>query len=344
MHRKMILLCTICAMLSLIFHVSPQAQAEYMFDMYRLYNPNSGEHFYTSDEQEMNVLVSRGWKYEGVGWKAPSSSETPVYRLYNKTGGEHHYTTDKKERDALIKKYGWTDEGIGWYSDDSKRVKVYREYNPNAFANNHNYTPDTKEHKALINKYGWKDEGIAWYGSGKGDTEKSTPLTGLSIVIGDQRLPVHKGPSRTSGTVQGVSGGAGSIWSVLGIVAGQYETWYKVGHNMWISPGEGSVTPYLNRDVNWTTMAFEKNEYFMSPGQTLTIRMKVNHGFGTGDFGVMSFDESAVRAEVAGFQGDMTSDPEAYALVKVRALKSGTVCLLYWLGMSNIAGTTIIVK
>ncbi len=133
-------------------------------DMYRIYNPNSGEHFYTSNQKEKDALVNMyGWKYEGVGWVAPVTSGTPVYRLYNKAGGEHHYTTGIKERDALINKYGWTDEGIGWYSDDAETVKVFREYNPNAFANNHNYTPNIKEHNALLNVFGWKDEGIAWY-------------------------------------------------------------------------------------------------------------------------------------------------------------------------------------
>ncbi|MCR4950704.1 MAG: hypothetical protein K6A40_05220 [Solobacterium sp.] len=131
--------------------------------MYRLYNPNSGEHFYTENIKERNALVSYGWKYESIGWKAPKTSSSPVYRLYNSKGGEHHYTLNKKERDALVK-LGWKYENIGWYSDDSQTVPVYREYNPNAFSNNHNYTPNKKEHNALISKYGWKDEGIAWYG------------------------------------------------------------------------------------------------------------------------------------------------------------------------------------
>ena len=146
-------------------------------DMYRIYNPNSGEHFYTSDQKEKDALVNKhGWTYEGVGWVSPERSSIPVYRLYNKKGGEHHYTTDKKERDALINKYGWTDEKIGWYSDEAETIPVYREYNPNAFANNHNYTPDTKEHSALLNKYHWKDEGIAWYAiGGKKDAPKPTP-------------------------------------------------------------------------------------------------------------------------------------------------------------------------
>ena len=46
--------------------------------MYRLYNPNSGEHFYTADASERNDLVRVGWVYESVGWTAPKSSKTPV--------------------------------------------------------------------------------------------------------------------------------------------------------------------------------------------------------------------------------------------------------------------------
>ena len=131
-------------------------------EMYRLYNRNSGEHFYTADTQERDQLVIYGWIFEGVGWQAPSVSDTPVYRLYNSIGGEHHYTADQKERDALIQ-YGWTDEGIGWYSDDAKTVPVFREYNPNALSCNHNYTKSWKEHSTL-QKAGWNGEGTGWYG------------------------------------------------------------------------------------------------------------------------------------------------------------------------------------
>ncbi|MCR4951791.1 MAG: pilus assembly protein N-terminal domain-containing protein, partial [Solobacterium sp.] len=132
--------------------------------MHRLYNPNSWEHFYTGNEKEKDALVKMGWKYEGVGWTAPSSSNTPVYRLYNpNNGGDHHYTMNKKEYDALIKA-GWQGEGVRWYSDDKKAVPVYREYNPGAAIRNHNYTANKKEHDALTNKLGWKDEGIGWYG------------------------------------------------------------------------------------------------------------------------------------------------------------------------------------
>ncbi len=34
--------------------------------MYRLYNPNSGEHIYTSNAGERDYLDAVGWNYEGV--------------------------------------------------------------------------------------------------------------------------------------------------------------------------------------------------------------------------------------------------------------------------------------
>lgn len=133
-------------------------------EMYRVYNPNSGEHFYTANAGEKNHLVNIGWIYEGIGWNAPKTSDYPVYRLYNGNGGEHHYTMNKAEKDMLVRA-GWKYEGIGWYSadpKDSNSIPLLREYNPNAFANNHNYTTSKPEHNWLIS-LGWKDEGKAWY-------------------------------------------------------------------------------------------------------------------------------------------------------------------------------------
>ena len=130
--------------------------------MHRLYNPNSGEHFYTASEVERDHLVCVGWNYEGAGWTAPTQSNTPVYRLYNANAGDHHYTTSVVERDYLVS-VGWNDEGIGWYSDDSQRVPLFRQYNPNAIAGSHNYTTSKEETDMLIG-IGWHDEGIGWYG------------------------------------------------------------------------------------------------------------------------------------------------------------------------------------
>ncbi|MBF0579808.1 hypothetical protein IM774_08460 [Erysipelotrichaceae bacterium RD49] len=130
--------------------------------MFRLYNPNSGEHFYTADAKEKAALTGYGWKDEGTAWTAPKSSDIPVYRLYNKAAGDHHYTTDCKETESLIKE-GWSFEGVGWYSAENKAVPVYRQYNPNARTGSHNYTTSLAENNHLVS-VGWHDEGIAWYG------------------------------------------------------------------------------------------------------------------------------------------------------------------------------------
>ncbi len=128
--------------------------------LYRLYNPNSGEHFYTKNAGEQKYLVSVGWKDEGIGWVAPTSG-AEVYRLYNPNAGDHHYTTSVGERDALVK-LGWNNEGVCWYSDEEQTTPLYRLYNPNAVAGAHHYTTSAGEKNALV-KLGWKDEGIGWY-------------------------------------------------------------------------------------------------------------------------------------------------------------------------------------
>jgi len=129
--------------------------------MFRLYNPYSGEHFYTANASEKENAIADGWVDEGVGWTAPESGN-PVYRLYNSYAGDHHYTLNATERDELVAA-GWTYEGVGWYSAGEDGVPVYREYNPNMFSCNHNYTTDKDEHDGLV-AIGWTDEEIAWYG------------------------------------------------------------------------------------------------------------------------------------------------------------------------------------
>ena len=129
-------------------------------NMYRLYNPNSGEHFYTMSLHEATSVAEAGWQWEGIGWVAPLEG-TPVYRLYNPNAGDHHYTTSDVERAHLIS-VGWNDEGIGWYSDGEDHVAVLRQYNPNAIAGAHNFTTSWVENDHLVG-VGWNHEGLAWY-------------------------------------------------------------------------------------------------------------------------------------------------------------------------------------
>ena len=37
--------------------------------IYRMYDPNRGEHNWTSDEAEVDMLIAAGWIYEGICWR-----------------------------------------------------------------------------------------------------------------------------------------------------------------------------------------------------------------------------------------------------------------------------------
>jgi len=134
-------------------------------NVYRLYNPFSGEHFFTANDGERVYLASNGWNDEGIAWTAPYSSNRPVYRVFNPYTGEHHYTMNDDERNYLILT-GWNNEGISWYSVDTntRGTSIYRLFNPYIKGiGAHHYTANTSERDYLIT-LGWYYEGIGWYG------------------------------------------------------------------------------------------------------------------------------------------------------------------------------------
>lgn len=132
--------------------------------LYRLYNRNNSEHFYTQSAEEKDSLVKVGWVYEGIAWLAPKEGDK-VYRLYNPNSGEHHYTRSEKERNYVIKA-GWRNEGVGWHTAPDSEIPIYRIYNPNAKdAGGHHYTRSKLEADSLI-EAGWKDEKIGWWSVG----------------------------------------------------------------------------------------------------------------------------------------------------------------------------------
>ena len=130
--------------------------------MYRLYNPNSGEHFYTGSEEERDNLKAAGWQYEGVAWNAPIKDGAPVYRVFNPNSGDHHYTMSQDEVKMLVD-LGWIYEGVAWNSASKDHIPQFRLYNPNADCGSHHYTSSIEERDYLVS-LGWIFEGIGWYG------------------------------------------------------------------------------------------------------------------------------------------------------------------------------------
>ncbi len=139
-------------------------------DIYRLYNPHTGEHFYTSDVYERDVLTANGWKDEGIGWRSSLDGD-PVYRLYNPNalGGDHYYTISASEANGLVRQ-GWKLDLKGQPAFYSKGdVNVYVQYNPQAKSGAHNYTTSLKEFNSLLEE-GWMYGQIAWKAMEKAPT------------------------------------------------------------------------------------------------------------------------------------------------------------------------------
>ncbi|GAB2026766.1 hypothetical protein [Lactovum odontotermitis] len=145
-----------------VFTAPAQADTSQGVKMYRLYNPNTGEHFYTQYPLEMETTVAAGWNFEGIGWVAPSSGD-PIYRVYNPNakGGDHYYTKNKSEANWLV--------GLGWKWDNNSNpvfysggsTPIYVAYNPNADSGAHNYTANSGEQNTLLS-VGWTYGEVAW--------------------------------------------------------------------------------------------------------------------------------------------------------------------------------------
>ena len=137
--------------------------------VYRLFNPNNGDHLYTTDTNERKVLLSKGYKDEGELGSTPPNTVV-VYRLNNVDTGEHMFTANYEEAVQLCggttnmsdgSKHGWQAEGeqfLAYAPGTPGKEQVYRLYAPGHF---HIFTTSVDERDALL-KSGYKDEGVAF--------------------------------------------------------------------------------------------------------------------------------------------------------------------------------------
>jgi len=168
---------------------APQTYAATSSPVYRLYNHNTGEHFYTLSQAEKNNLQNVGWSYEGIGWQAAKQGK-PVYRVYNPqaTGGDHYYTLSKYEAQTLVNKgWRWDNGGKAAFYSGGK-VNLYVAYNPHAQSGSHNYTTNSFEQNSLL-KGGWKYGAVAWKVQGGG--QAMTPPVGRRVYVAGEDSKVY---------------------------------------------------------------------------------------------------------------------------------------------------------
>lgn len=128
--------------------------------VYRLYNPRTKLHHFTTDINERETLAANGWNDERIVFFAQQNGGTAIYRLYNPKDENHLWTADSRERNALVGN-GWHDENVAWHAPDSGTTPVYRLYF--TASGEHLYTTDYNEYQKLASS-GWNQEGIAWQG------------------------------------------------------------------------------------------------------------------------------------------------------------------------------------
>ncbi|MBO1139268.1 hypothetical protein FQS87_05115 [Enterococcus avium] len=273
---------------------TPKAQASTTatIAIYRVYNPNSGEHLHTMNVHEKNYLVKLGWRYEGISMRVPLTGRQ-LFRIYNPNSGEHFFTLDGKERDNL-KRAGWRYEGIAWHTPWAG-MPMYRVFNPNSRgAGSHHYTMLISERNMLL-KAGWRNEGISWYTLGGAQPIAPVQRT-LNVPYVSQYIPVfspwgcagasmtmllrYKGknvdlkyvqdhlpmyPNDKGGQKGDVYTGAGFGWVITpGSLANYAKKWYKNVSNI----SNVSTQNIVDRIINGNPVLY----YGYSSYQTNTIR------------------------------------------------------------------------
>ncbi|KAJ3900373.1 hypothetical protein F5879DRAFT_422871 [Lentinula edodes] len=123
--------------------------------LFRLYNENSTDHFYTMSSDELPEMMARGWAYDTApnhtaGYVYPFSicGAAPIYRLFNPTITDHFYTMDIAECQSAAKDNGYQDQGIAGFailpSANGSVVKIVASAVPNLLPSTVTASPESQ--------------------------------------------------------------------------------------------------------------------------------------------------------------------------------------------------------
>ena len=138
-------------------------------NVYRLFNPEVGVHFYTTDVAERYESAALGYQDEGASYRSVEpmvESAEEVYRFFNETTGVYLYTTDENERDSIqanLPEFSFEGAVFNAYETQVEgSIPIYRFYEPTIGV--HLYTPSEVERDSVqANLPNYNFEGIAYY-------------------------------------------------------------------------------------------------------------------------------------------------------------------------------------
>jgi hypothetical protein len=146
--------------------------------LYRLSDPNTGDHLYTvSSAERISVIVNLQWRDEGaVGfvWPTKRANTVPLYRLFSASQADHFYTHDAAEAANAADFLGYEMENgrkpVAWLAAQngpgtlplyrlfrSDEYSIFIPSNPRAF--NHHFYTTSRAEAEWFQIQAWKIEG-----------------------------------------------------------------------------------------------------------------------------------------------------------------------------------------
>lgn len=139
--------------------------------VYRFYNTQTGNHFFTANNDEATTVAGRaGFSFEGKAFVRnvfDDSNSVLVHRFWNDATGTHFYTANASEATDLREAgNGFSYEGVayrGFSQKTADTTELYRFYNKET--GSHFYTADIAEMENVkVNLAGqYNFEGVAYY-------------------------------------------------------------------------------------------------------------------------------------------------------------------------------------
>ncbi|MEI7604328.1 MAG: hypothetical protein WCJ19_04890 [bacterium] len=89
--------------------------------VFRFYNYETKNHFYTTDIKEKNDLFSKSsiWQYDGARFCADIEKKIgnkPIYRYYNISTNSYYFAITDSEKDEFDNNSDWINQGIAFYA------------------------------------------------------------------------------------------------------------------------------------------------------------------------------------------------------------------------------------
>lgn len=148
--------------------------------VYRYWNPDANDHFYTLSAKEIGTTVhgqfgNHGYKYEGIQchiYRHQVEHSVPLYRYWKHDSRDHFYTTHSVEIGTTTPgktgNHGYKSEGVTGYCFPEQKpntIPLYRYWNPlNA---DHFYTTNRNEIGTATagqkGQHGYVSEGVVCY-------------------------------------------------------------------------------------------------------------------------------------------------------------------------------------